>query len=344
VRLEDTAIDTSHLRGLIEQAYGIEIQTMEYIPLGECSHDYWIRTAPGDDLFVKIHTHTPSERSRWDRALLEHRLQAVAAIHDECGVEAVVSPLRTRAGALTVEHAAGPLAVFPRISGDWVAEQGRSRTDTHAVGRIVGAVHACPAPKVFGIERDLIETFEISYAATLRSLLTEGIESVEDDPSFPTRALLGRHRDEILNALSRLEASGEKLRGSRDGWVPTHGDPTQGNILKRPDGHLHLVDWDGIVLGPPERDLVFFGGSSFDVFMDGYRDSRPVPPIRADLVSFYLYHWDLQEIADWGWRLLHLGADDQDRVHAWRELTQYLPVRNQRTAEMAQEMKLAAGH
>jgi len=250
----------------------------------------------------------------------------------------VVAPLRTVDGSLAVEHPSGPLAVFPAIDGGWVAQHGRSDEDTRAEGRLMGAVHACPPERVFAAAPDLVESFEITYTETLVELLEAGIESGEDDPAFPIRSLLRRSRDEIFAALHRLEALAKDAHRSRDGWVTTHGDPTQGNNLKTPDGRLHLVDWDGIVLGPPERDIVFWGGKSFDIFLEGYRASRLVPELQANLIAFYLYHWDLQEIADWLWRLVHLDLDDEEKSIAWRELSQYVPIRSEWIARRSEEM------
>jgi spectinomycin phosphotransferase len=341
VQREDPNIDKLELAGLVERSYSIEVRTIEHVPLGECSHGYRAQTETGDDLFVKIHTHTPAERDRWDRDLLEKRLATLVALRDEGGIEAVVAPLATVGGMVTVEHTAGPLAVFPWIDGGWVSERGRTDADTGAEGRLLGTVHASPPTTVFRHTPDLVETFEIPYAATLRELLTKGVESGKDDPAFPIRALLRQHQDEILTALRRLETLGQEASGNRDGWVPTHGDPSPGNVLKTPAGCLYLVDWDGIALGPPERDFAFFSGRSFSVFLDGYQESRPAPEIKAGLIAFYLYHWDLQEIADWGCRLVHLDSSQEDNVDAWQELAQYLPVRNQWVAQSAEEMERA---
>ncbi len=82
------------------------------------------------------------------------------------------------------------------------------------------------------------------------------------------------------------------------------------------------------VLAPPERDLVFFTGPDFEAVIKAYlRTAKHEFPLSARRFAYYLYRWDLGEIADNASRILFEDLSESDRNNAWAELQQYLPLR-----------------
>ena len=85
-----------------------------------------------------------------------------------------------------------------------------------------------------------------------------------------------------------------------------HADIHTANLLVDPDGALHIVDWDGVMLAPKERDLMFVTARAKiqsppeQAFFAGYGN------ITIDPVAFayYRYEWVVQELADYGRRIL----------------------------------------
>ena len=50
------------------------------------------------------------------------------------------------------------------------------------------------------------------------------------------------------------DAEVQTVRAATTSWVLTHGEPHPGNLIRTENG-LRLVDWDTVLLAPPERDL-----------------------------------------------------------------------------------------
>ena len=106
----------------------------------------------------------------------------------------------------------------------------------------------------------------------------------------------------------------------------THGDPTPGNLILDTENRLYLIDWDGVSLGPAERDLVAFTGGRFNVVLESYLLERQSDvSLHADIFGFYIYEWTLNEIRDYGTKILSKNNDAQQNEYDWESLQDYLP-------------------
>ena len=83
-----------------------------------------------------------------------------------------------------------------------------------------------------------------------------------------------------------------------------HTDIWGSNLILSPDGTLHLVDWDGALIGPPEADLFMFAGTGFfpaerfGEFLERYEAAFRPTRLDADVLAFYLYRRNLEDLAD----------------------------------------------
>lgn len=59
-------------------------------------------------------------------------------------------------------------------------------------------------------------------------------------------------------------------------FAPIHGDYRLDNLMVRPDGHIVAVDWQGLSLGPPTRDVAFFLGTSLEPELRGWHERELV--------------------------------------------------------------------
>jgi hypothetical protein len=114
-------------------------------------------------------------------------------------------------------------------------------------------------------------------------------------------------------------------------WTPvlTHGDGLGDNIIVGDDGRLHLVDWDGLMLAPAERDPWFFldaAGPSTAAFLGcdpaGVatvlpRYQRAFPAYQPDPLRYhyYLFTRFFDDLVGYPVRILEDPEVEQQRFH-----------------------------
>jgi spectinomycin phosphotransferase len=101
--------------------------------------------------------------------------------------------------------------------------------------------------------------------------------------------------------------------------VLCHADLHLANLLVDDGGGLAVVDWDGLELAPPERDLSFFvtgtTGRERARFFEGY---GPTDLDQAAL-AYFGWEWVAQELADYGSRVFDDRLAEATRRHALEE-------------------------
>jgi hypothetical protein len=183
-------------------------------------------------------------------------------------------------------------AVFPFVRGRVLGPG-----ELYRAGLCLAELHRANLP---GLRR---EAFAHPFAPALQRVAASG--------------LLDRPRVEAVRRLAeRMAVLGEELRG--DNFVVTHGDPNTHNWLVEDDGRVWLCDWGGIALGPRERDLFAFAESHLQEAWAGYGGK---PDERV--LDLYRQRWVLQEIADYGTRLLDPHCPAADQAHARAEFARY---------------------
>ena len=190
-----------------------------------------------------------------------------------------------------------PMSVHPFIVGQSAVERSLTEQETIRLGTLVGQVHRSGATLPW---RDgPTERFEIECVDTLDRLLTTRSAATHTLNSYQCRVveLLSQNRQSVRNATERLQQLQSIARFAGSRHVITHGDLTASNVMIDTDGRLHLIDWNGAGLAPPERDLVFFSGPNFASFLDGYVQAYALDGLSADLLSFFIYRWRLDGIA-----------------------------------------------
>ncbi|MEO5939850.1 MAG: phosphotransferase, partial [Candidatus Limnocylindrales bacterium] len=138
----------------------------------------------------------------------------------------------------------------------------------------------------------------------------------DTDAVAAVRAALAPREPQIRAAIARLEALRDMLPVRHRVDVLCHTDIWGSNLLRSGDGTLHLLDWNGALIGPPEHDLFMFAGTwffpaqRFGWFLDHYeaalRTLRGQPVARPDpaILGFYLYRRNLEDLAAWAGSVL----------------------------------------
>jgi spectinomycin phosphotransferase len=168
------------------------------------------------------------------------------------------------------------------------------------------------------------ESFRPAWAEMVRRLDAVVQSGVYAEPQ--QRALAGfwqQKRAEILRILERSEELGRLMQKDQPPYRLCHADIHTANVLLDARGELYIIDWDGVILAPKERDLMFMVERKLaegDAIFQGYGAAA----IHSLALAYYRYEWVVQEIGDFGERVFFAeGTSDltkNDSLRGFRAL------------------------
>ena len=324
----------------VAAAYGLRVESLAEVPGGaDAAATLWrATTADGGSYAVKL-----------SRGGLATGLAVTAGLA-AAGVAGVPAPLTTLDGRLWTDLDGAQLSVMPWLSGRTAAAGGLDAAQWRAFGALLAGVHRAEVPAAL---RALLPTedYRPVAAPAVRALgdrlragpaagdpaagdevagdQVAGDEMAGDEMAGDemagdevARELVAAWRsaaDRIAGLPAAAEELGTALRARPAPLVLCHGDAHAHNLLVA-GGGLWLVDWDGAVLAPPERDLMFVvegvladalvGPAEQAGFFAGY-GRREVDPAH---LAYYRCAWALEDLAGFAQEIL----DDPARTGAQR--------------------------
>jgi spectinomycin phosphotransferase len=292
--LDDPGLDGDRLRRALRDHYGVDAAGVRFLPLG---YDYaaavYEVAARGGRFFLKVRFGPPNLAA----------LAAAAALRAH-GIPEVLAPLPTTGGAWWCADEDLALVLYPWIDGRDAATAGMSAGQWRTFGRALRAVHdAGLAARFRGRLRT--EAFDLPAAALVRAVDEAVAAGAIDPEGLRWTAMWRANRERIAAALRRAEELGAVLRARPRAEVLCHGDIHQANVLVGDDGRVHLIDWDGPLLAPRERDLLFVVGAAIArrvlpeeeaAFFGGY---GPVA-IDRDALVYFRYERLLEDLGEFG--------------------------------------------
>jgi spectinomycin phosphotransferase len=325
VRSLPVGIDEPQLTIALREAWGLEVDTLEYVPEGGGSYHWraevdgqrWFVTA--DDLHSKPWLGHDAD-STFDG--LRGAFDVALALHEEAGCEFVVAPVRTAQGlSLHRVSAQYSLAVFPFIDGEagaWGAPLG-SIDRTNFLG-LLAQLHGSTATVAHRAER---RGLDLPGRTDLEDALGAVGRSWPGGPfSERARAALAENVGLVTQWLSTFDDLTEAVVTSGVELVVTHGEPHPGNVM-RSGGDLLVIDWDTVGLAPPERDLWMFDDGADDGF--GPYVEATGRDINTDAIELYRLTWTLADLAAFVAVLRAPHARTADTEKAWKAFSSYLP-------------------
>ena len=293
--------------------FGVEAYRVERLTSGHDAHAwaYRVEAADGTVWFAKVREGAPTPAS----ILVPQHLSRL-------GLDAVVAPVSTLTGApwatigtttMRAPTAQSPtLILAPFVAGTLAVDRPLDDAQWHEYGEFLGALHAVRLPQA--LERRVPrETFR-PYNASLVRMLASARPLPARGPARPVLAVFwSDHAERIERLLARAAELGRHLAEDPPLHSVCHADIHRANILVDTAGRLRVVDWDGVVLAPRERDLMFIidgiiAGPPINaheqaMFMEGYGPAEPNPVGLA----YYRHAWAIQDIGEFVEQVLRRG-------------------------------------
>ena len=249
--IEDPHLDLPELASALRRAYGVEAQEYQFIPgydFDAASYEVATRGG-GGPVFLKVHFTPPAIAP----------LEVARALAD-AGIN-VVAPRPTLAFGLTHPMDGRHLVLYPYVEGRNAMVAGMTEDQWRAFGAALRAVHDSPVGERF-VGRLPDEDFALDSSAVVRRALEMAKRPVRGSPVIARLVeFLGDHNDQIEAMLRRADELRRLLPKRRLPRCLCHADAHGANVLVADDGRVLLVDWDGAMLAPRERDLLFVVGS-----------------------------------------------------------------------------------
>ena len=311
MRLEPD-LDRDRLLALLRDRWLPGVVGLTFVPFGLDSWSYVAACRDGSQAFVKLSRRLPSTNATSSELPL---LAALAA-----SKVAVPRPLADRDGGFLNEVDGYEVQVLEYLEGRNLEDETAWPDDLYAlVAETVAAVHASTSAVRHLVGR--VERYELPFLLPFTETLTvigaDGVVPVGDGPTLATlRDMVVPHERELRLAIGRLEHLRDLASVRDSDEVLCHTDIWGSNLLRSDDGALHLLDWNGALLGPPEHDLFMFAGTDFfpadrfGWFLDRYEAAFRRVRLDADTFGFYFYRRNLEDLA------LFVGSIVENRMEA----------------------------
>ncbi len=305
-------IDKAALAERIHQEYGIQIESLTFVPRGEVAYGYIVHCAAGDRYFLKLFS--DSRLAQIGTRHTDLYLPLTWNLHSKGLLPNVPYPIKTRNGDLKTDFGDQPLVLFNFIDGEVPGCDSPLSDDiVMKLARLVGILHRS-TPEI-GIDFTNVEHFDIPFEDDLLDGFDalERITERDNQGKQELRKLLLPRKGEILGYLDRLKELQKTARAIGKEKVLCHTDLHGDNLIVDHQGNLHILDWEGAMLAPPEHDLFFFAWEDrfIDVFLTNYpREFGPVS-LDSNVFGFYYYRRNLEDLTDWIVRILYENTDEE---------------------------------
>ncbi len=297
---------------------------LEYRAVGFGSH-HWVATDPAgvrlfvtaDDLTAKLMTAGDTTDAAFGR--LAVAFETARALHADAGLSFVVAPLPTARGQVVVRLTGRySLVVHPYVAGRAAGADGEyaSDDDRRTILDILTRLHRAQA----GQPR--ADNFVVPNLDALEIMMRETNERWRGGPyGEPAADLLRTHAADLRLLVRAYSGLARRVSSRPERMVITHGEPHASNVIVTAGG-LVLVDWESVLLAPPERDL--WDLAEHDRSLLGRYAAATGTQPDDEALTLYRLWYDLSEIG--GYLSLFRAAheDTADTVQSWANLRHFL--------------------
>lgn len=316
--LEKPDLQDEAILACLRADYGIAAGDVEFLPLGYDPNAGVYRVTADDDIdyFLKVKQGGVNAVSL-----------AVPRFLSDNGIEQVVAPLPTRDGRLNASIEPFAVILYPFVQGESVMDVGMPDDKWIELGAVVRKLHALSlSPELASqMPRETFVPPKIGMLRAVDATIQAAKGVFEDDIQQATADVWREKREIILRITDRAEDYGKRLQARGLPFVLCHADIHTANILIDGENRFHIVDWDGAMLAPKERDLMFVTGAGAGgmvaygervktLFFRGYGEQQ----IDEMALAYYRCDWVVQDIGEFGYTIFDPSAGDETRADSAR--------------------------
>lgn len=309
-RIEDHVLAAS-----LEKEYGIRIESVYFIPMGDSAYSYRVNCANGERYYLKLFDHQ-NDRQLRSIERLRYYLPLTWQLYHQRLFRNVTYPIKNKDGDYKTTFNDIIVVLFNFIEGETLAEAYPFSTEiVESIARSVAQIQL--ATRFIDKTALLTETFDTSFASDLEMCISV-LESTEAC-SNPVKQALREHvlpkKEQVLTLLNLVcELRGAAIADTKE-RVLCHGDIWGGNLIRH-HNELYFIDWESAMIAPPEFDLVGYIGEEFDVFLSAYeKHLGHSVNINLDLLRFYSYRHQLRNLANWLMNILYRNTEEAQNEH-----------------------------
>lgn len=312
------------VRDALATAWNFEAVSLSYQAVGFGSHHWLAADSRGSRLFVTADDLSAKKRAPDDTTdvafgRLRQAFMTALSLHRDVGLVFVLAPIPADDGRVLHRlQDRYSLVIHPYLADCQFGPDGRygSSADRLAVVDLLIALHRADAAK------PATDDFVIPDRTELRTAIGETTEPWQSGPyAARARNLLAVHAKDVEALLSAYDDLAVRVSGRPDRMVITHGEPHAANVLKTPDGFV-FVDWEAVLLAPPERDLWNLAEQEPGV-LDAHSAATGTD-VDQDALSLYRMWYDLAEISCYVRFFREPHADTADAAESWRNMQHFL--------------------
>jgi len=320
--LEKPDVQDEKIIACLQDAYGLQIAEITFLPLGADAYAgvYRATTTDGTPYFAKL-------RSRNFEAISVE----VPKFLFESGISQIIAPIATVSGNLSAQLDEFHVILYPFIEGANGWQVALSDTQWNIYGQTLKHIHSLTLPPTLAdhIPR---ETYSPYWRDRVRQFQAQVEDTVFAEPTAAAMAdFLKQKRWDISHLIQRAEDLGAVLQNQAADNVLCHSDIHLGNLLIN-DETFYIVDWDQPILAPKERDLMFIGGGIGNgrfspeqeetLFYAGYGQTD-IDPVA---LAYYRYERIVQDFAAYSEEILLTDEGGEDRPEGLRRvMSQFQP-------------------
>src|SRR3989344_1392067 len=247
----------------LKKHYGITLNSIDFKPVGEESYSYLATGTNNQKYFVKYCEKTNVTKN------IDLVNQLLVQLKD---FYFVVPPIDVK-GKTSFSILTGKIYVYPYIDGE-IITIGNEKFEKDLVDKLLNIMVKIHSSKDKITVKLPVEDFNNDFLTDFEKLL---ILQTDRGARLNTEAVSILKSNEalirkLINTHTKLE---EYYKKDKPYLVLTHGDITGRNIILSEDG-LKLVDWDGAMIAPSERDLNFLlDNPHFSVFSSVFFTATP---------------------------------------------------------------------